>query len=300
MAIRLEKLDGSIPVLGKTGKDFAAATIAWCDGPEDIYQSFKAGKFTGWDMGGGWAGASAGEAFRKGAEGDTKYVPLVENMLDKVEAALADVNAGATIMDNSVVGFMPDVPSAIMGVPESMITLEETSSDRAPITIWVNTTMGANWNAEQIAPRGAAVAALLMKLQAVRPVRLIGVTCYGANGPRPSCYVVYPIASAPLSLAQISYVFCETGWTRQMYSMMDGREPFNGNGHWDQILFGGFRRDTASPKYHKHMIALLGGDVEHDIYIPPLMNEDGMGNDAVKWVADKIKHYLKDAEATAL
>lgn len=289
MGFRIEKHDGSRVIGGRKGK-FTRCDLIWLDGPGDFHEAIQAGKWTGY-AGGGWAGASATEAFRKGSEGDPQYVPLVESIMDKVDGHLADVNTGAVELEQAVVGIIPDVPSAIMNLPESMITLEETMNDRAPITIWVNTTISGGFGGEAIANRGAAITALLIKLQAVRPVRLVGVTCYGAQ----SAYTLYPFHHTPMNMAQIAYCLCEAGWTRQQYPYFE--KYHGGNGSWPEIFSAfGFGK-VGSAEYHRHMIELFGGDVNHDVYVPEMFLHDELTTNPAKWVAERLKHYMKDANA---
>jgi hypothetical protein len=66
---------------------------------------------------------------------------------------------------NSVVGFTPHVPNAILGLPHSMIEIKQQPQKVKTITIIYNTSVLADWTPEQVLKSGIAVLRLINKIE---------------------------------------------------------------------------------------------------------------------------------------
>lgn len=66
---------------------------------------------------------------------------------------------------NSVIGFAPNVPNAILGLPESMITIKQQPQKVKAITIIFNTSVIADWEVEEILDSGVAVLQLINNIE---------------------------------------------------------------------------------------------------------------------------------------
>lgn len=259
------------------------------DGPVDLLAVSKQGPHAAYAD--SWHGGfNAADTYRKSIEGDESYIAKVEAMLEKVSAKV-NVETSAYRIDNAIVGFAPDVPSAIIGVPECMITMEPTQSDMAPVTVWCNVTTSAGVSADNAAQKGAAVAALVLKLQALRPVALNVVIGLDAHNARGSNFVIVPITSRPFSMAQLSFILCNPGWARHTYwTVCSGRYGYSHG--WDAI-FKRHNRDAWAKALADETLTYLSGDIEHDIYIPPLFLKDPLLENPVKWVEDTMARYMR-------
>lgn len=285
----IRKEHSSVVLTGLSrGRQEHTGLISWTDGPQDLLEAAQKGLFRGDGYMSSWYGSeSFMDSLVSGSQGSDKFVAQSEAMLDQINARMAVQTAGM-VMDNAMAGFVPDVPAAIMGLPESMINLVDTQADHAPVTVWVNTTMSGGFDAASIARRGAGVAALILKLQAIRPVQLnIMVSLSRCN------FVVCPIHARPLSIGQVSYLLCSAGWTRHVYSYLSAEH--NAGGGWDSI-FDAYGHDAQSAEYQKNMVEFLGGDVEHDIFIPPLFLHDQLAAKPAEWVAERLKRYYKQED----
>lgn len=251
------------------------------DGPQDLLANVA-------DSYGGdsWYGDdSAQTVYHRATYGHEQFVADVEAMLESVNAGLQPTSS--YLLENSIIGFTPDVPSAVMNLPECMVQMTPTQSDFAPVTVWANTTMSGGCSRSMISKRGAAVAAMVMKLQALRPTTLKVVTGLG-GGQGGNQFLICPIDSRPLSIAQVSYILCHEGFTRRNYSLLTAK--LGANGGWDR-MFGDFKHNAYHKELARQTIGFLGGDTEHDIYVPQLFLHDRLANDPVKWIEETLAQY---------
>lgn len=262
------------------------------NGPEDMLEQSIALGGTYFDTHNtAWAGGRSKDVFTKATYGDDTYVKDVNEILEAIDATI-DVQTASYTFDDQVSGITPNVPNAIMGIPESMVMMEPTQADFAPITLWVYSGMSAGSEQRDIVRRGAAITALVMKLQMIRPVMLKIVDAIPEG--KQDHFSVCPIASRPLSLSQVSYILCHAGFARHTYGIID-KWAEAGQGDrigWDNI-FRAHGHNAQSPMLARDTIGFLGGDIEHDIYIPGLFLHDPLANDSINWIKTAIEKYRK-------
>lgn len=258
------------------------AKILRVSGPEELNSLAYSGDKS---KGNAWHGnETAYQVFKAGAEGTNTYVPAVERLIEQVEANLATETQGYAI-DNAVTGFLPDVVAAIQGHPEAMLQMVDLQADHMPVNVWCNTTMSGGFSTKEIAARGAAVAAFVMKLQAIRPVSLNVVV-----GLSRCNYLVCPINTRPMSIGQISYLLCSGGWTRHVYKVLEAN--LGAGVGWDKV-FDAHGRKAYSQAYQEDGLKILGGDLKHDVFIPPLFLHDELAHKPVEWVSKTLARYFK-------
>ena len=104
--------------------------------------------------------------------GDDSFVSHAEALLEKIEG---EVDSHAEWVP-SIYGAYPVVPEFLAGSPSSMWRGTR-PSDASPVAVWVDLTCSGGFSAKDMEKRGTAILALVMKLQAIRPVDLYLVSC---------------------------------------------------------------------------------------------------------------------------
>lgn len=249
-----------------------------------------------------WHGnISAKESFRRGTFGDDKYTRKVDEFLDTIDNNIHVEDEGDRRWHRRPVGYFPSVPDAIRNSPNSMWLKSDDFGDRSPLTIWVVTTMSGGCSNEDIAKRGAAITALLVKLQQVRPVELKLVSLYGENQRWPNQFIIVPMPSRPIMVSQISWCLCDPGWTRHTYNLWN--PTYHGDGSWHGIFqhyrFNG--NGEADPQYHKDMLKFLEpvGATPNDVLVPQLYLLDKCVSDPIGWVKEHLDRYSRSYQEAA-
>lgn len=116
------------------------------------------------------------------------------------------LSVGPSALGPSVVGFTPIVPAALIGHPESMLARTVISSNRSPIRILFGIGAGGWASEEAVRNRGIAITALILALQAFRPVEAWAWTAnaHPSNSQQVS-FRRWPIDMAPLDLASLAF-----------------------------------------------------------------------------------------------
>jgi len=191
----------------------------------------------------------------------------------------------------SVVGSHPSIADAIAGRPKAMYAQQKEMSDRGAVTVWFNTVSSGGWDASDLAPRGAAVAALVLKLAETRPVELKMLAGIGQCSETPNVFIVVPFNVQTMNVSQIAHLTCSSGWHRSTYQMTVDYDnsAFKCNGSWDG-LFNHHGRDVNDPKYIRDVKRFLGA-AEGDLYIPQAFLRDEMVKNPVAWVERTLAQF---------
>lgn len=220
-----------------------------------------------------YGGLSFNKALRLARTGDESTVERATALLDKLEAV--EDGLPTRQWSASPYGAYPCVPDYLAGMPDCMRTLAPTG-DVAPVSIYVSTSVFAGFGADQVLRRGVATLALALKLQQVRPVDIfiVGELDGNENG---SSFLVIPLDSRPLCLAQAAYALTNVGFARRLqYGYAMAHLGYK---------YGGYSRVPYSVAYP------IGKD---DLYVPTLKDGDTTMNDeadAVRWINQQIKRY---------
>ena len=102
--------------------------------------------------------------------GDPEAVARVQKVLDKVDASFRDRESVQWLP--SVAGAYPVVPDFLAGNPECMRQRQNIEDDRSPLRIFFSVTVSSGVDIGTAQKRGAAAAALAIRLSEDRPVEL--------------------------------------------------------------------------------------------------------------------------------
>lgn len=94
----------------------------------------------------------------------------VRELVDKIDSAVHDRQRNEWTPE--IQGAYAVVPEYLMGLPECMRVMTRQESDIAPLRILVESSLSSSLSSEATARRGAAIAALAMRLGEERPVEL--------------------------------------------------------------------------------------------------------------------------------
>ena len=223
-------------------------------------------------------GETAEQSLNFAQYGNDSLVPEAEKLLESIQ----DVYGGTETnqWEPSPCGAYPIVPEYLNGSPtcmRQMLPVGEVS----PVCIYVCTTCSAAVTPEQIKKRGIAILALVMKLQAIRPVELF-VTAE-TDGTGGDVIQVIPIESKPLSLAHATYCLTSAGFVRRLtYGIAN--EKYNSCGSW------GIMYDKLGSSYPEWLKGQLGCSPS-DLYIKSAHCDDSMLSDPVAWVNRELERF---------
>ena len=97
-------------------------------------------------------------------------VEKAKRLFDKIDSNIGERMQGKYVP--SVAGAYPCVPDYLMGMPEPMRQWQPVPVDNAPVRIYVEALVSGSVGPDALVNRGAAIVALVAKLQEVRPVEL--------------------------------------------------------------------------------------------------------------------------------
>jgi hypothetical protein len=107
---------------------------------------------------------------------------------------------------NSVVGGVPNIGAYLAGNPMNMRQRFRTTTETAPLAIFLELTGSAGISEESYIERGAAMLALVRLLSNTRAIELWTCTTYGGTGLLKM--IACKIDTQPLDVARASYVLC--------------------------------------------------------------------------------------------
>lgn len=120
-------------------------------------------------------------------------------LLEKIDATAHDRRRREYVA--SPVGSFPNVAEFLQGLPMNMRRRQEQESEQSPIRVVVETLVSAGVKEEQIVRRGAAVAALVMRMNEIRPVELW--VCWGMRIRHNDIIGRVKLDTTPISLSNI-------------------------------------------------------------------------------------------------
>ena len=219
-------------------------------------------------------------ALGKMANGDDAYAPMADKLLDEI----MDLAEGSPVREwtPGVMGAYAVIPEAIMGFPQSMRALSP-AGELSPVKIVVSTTCSAGIDREIMTRRGVAILALLMKLQAVRPVEL-SILVEGEMNGRGNLFQLITVDTKPLSIAHACFALANAGFARQLtYSQMRRYHDWRGK----------FPEAHNTPGYD----ALVREHCEmtpEDLWIRAAHLSDPMIDNPVAWVNRELARFSGD------
>jgi hypothetical protein len=230
-------------------------------------------------------------------KGSEKHVPEARKLLSKL---MLQVETPTKVWRHDVVGYFPDVPTALGGDPEAMWIQDTTTHDRSPLRVWLGVTSDWSITEDQLRRRGIALAAFAIAMSEVRPVI---ITCWVNRGEYRSgrhtpswrtptvaekgekgALISWDIKSSPLVLAQLLASTADPLITRHV-------------GLPACTLLNPELTHPSAPFHpyqyaHNHagMRAALGC-APADLYLPMIERDDPLLSDPVGWVRTNVAHY---------
>lgn len=169
-----------------------------------------------------WASAATDDSatnLRKAREGDAAYVAQSDAMLDLIEAASPVADTRPETL-NSVTGAVPNVGAYLAGSPMSM-RLRRKREERAPLNMVVDLGCHASFDNDHRARRGAALLALLRKLETAGHAIDLYYALGCGDGRRVSCILTH-VDTRPLDLVRSAYALGSREYMQQTYLLVGG------------------------------------------------------------------------------
>jgi len=209
-----------------------------------------------------------------------------EEMIDQINAE--NVTSCQQSFIPNVAGALPIVPAAIAGSPFSMLQKVDLVSMSAPIRIFASCATSWGVSASDLSKRGAAILALILKLQEVKPVELYVIGELEGNSKNGgSAIPCVKIEATPLDTTAASYALTSPAFLRHLCFELTGSEGFNGQ--W------AYRENPQDKKFQDKIKAELGC-TENDLYIRGGHSTDQAITDPATWVQDRLNELTEQEE----
>lgn len=227
-----------------------------------------------------WRGGETYEDSRRLLiKGDTSNVAHASLLLDQL---LDSVEVPVQLWQQSVAGYIPCVPAVLAGHPEAFLRPIDEESDSSPIRVYASVGCSAGISAADLTKRGIAILALVIKLQAIRPVELwVTDDSGGSNYALFSCL---RIETSPLDLSTAAYVLTSAGFFRNLCFEFNYAHGWSGAWAWGL--------DPRNPESQRKTRALLGlGD--NDLWIPGAYFSDPLIQKPVEWINEQLQQFAQ-------
>src|SRR3990167_7629381 len=180
--------------------------------------AYKAENFT--------ANISFDEAIEKTLHGDASCVSKAEKLIEQLALTIPRTRGFKTIA--SPYGGRCQFSDWQVGSPTPMRRRIRTLMEYGPVKIVVSTTASYSVMAETMAKRGAAILALLLKLQELRPIELYLLAELGGKKDGWH-YQFIRVETKPLDIAIAAFVLCNVGFARHLtYDLARELDGFQG------------------------------------------------------------------------
>ena len=228
-------------------------------------------------------------------KGDERLVSDAEKFLEQIEAQVPDT-LNKELMPY-VYGPILSVPDYLTGVPTPFRRHQLVESTTAPIKLVVALTSSGGVSPRDLKTRGLAITALVMKLQAVRPVDIIvysemdavnskeyfnnnrEVSGHSWTPSRGRSILAVKLESRPLSIAHAINMLSNSGIPRNlMYRLSVAKHGSSGN-YWPE--------DWRTPAYDKWVREQFQAE-ENDIFVPATFLRDEIVHNPVGWINSNL------------
>lgn len=241
-----------------------------------------------------FAGCPYNESVKRAlGAGNPALGAMIERNLDAwdIDSLLTE---GCSRWEPSRVGVMPIVPNVVAGIPETMLAQYVVhEAAKHPLTIMVDVGVSASVSAAEAARYGAAVAALVLTLQRVRPVELFVTDTLGDKGPKVTATVpIVRLGAAPFDPAQIAYALADVSFTRRL--AFEYKWIFAPSAHipWAWGLYNDLEERSARAAY------LAGSELgDNFLYLSSIrtIDQKEIAANPRKWIQDKLALYAPSA-----
>lgn len=241
--------------------------------------------------------------------GNAAQGAAADALMRKVEALEIDVEQRQRV--RSVAGGRPCVPAVVSGSMVPMRRKVAKKHSYAPLSIVVNVNSSGGINSALLEQRGIAIAALVKRIAASRPVNLYVM---GGLHMRGQCTYIPMVRfpTSPVDIKRLAYVLASQGVARGLffalsstgnYCMERANVRYQSYIHWpfDDFAYIG---DSGSTTSHgkRNIGADLAAWLKTDmLYIPGIFLDSkhvqDIKRDAVGWINDTAKQYTETKEA---
>ena len=218
------------------------------------------------------------EAYQKAIIGDESYVKEAEKFLNQLDVLTPETKAWKVIQ--SPYGGQCNIGDWLAGSPLPMRRRIRTTSEIAPVNIYVSTTCSMGIKADTMQRRGYAILALLLKLQQIRPIQLYLLT--ELHGETDGWhYQKIRVESQPLAVGVAAFALCHVGFARHLtYGYAREKDGFNG--HWPS----GYRQSNYVQKRAERL-----GLTDQDMILKEAHSNDQLVSQPVEWIKKQLKRY---------
>lgn len=161
---------------------------------------------------GGFAGATREETYKMLREG---YQPVVDALKSKMRFTVGGQSKRFKTF-NSVEGFAPIVPNAIMGLPNSMINSRMTPIKTKVLDVYCEMTVSSYVSSKDLIKAGQKILGVIMEMEA-QGYRFNLYCTQGYYGPSTGCdmlCVKVKSANQPMDLKRMSFPLAHTSFFR--------------------------------------------------------------------------------------
>ena len=257
-------------------------TVVWFDGPENYAGYLKdiPARFHD-NFSSSFAGGTFDQALNKLIHGDTHGLAKAQSIIDQMQDQQIFSLMSQSIVSD-VVGFMPNVPNALMGAPKDMYNIAQVEDETlvSPIKVFVETTVSGGLTHDELINRGVAIIAFVLAMNMVRPVELY-VASFGRTESSTENGAIVRIPTSPIDLDRAVYMLAGVGYCRQLMFTTVCYQSNWPDSHG--IPFARNCRDIC--KCEPHDVLIEGGH----------LNDKLMLRDPIAWVKQMIeKHNTRE------
>lgn len=230
-----------------------------------------------------WQGGPKYQVKEALLKGDESLVVKSEKLFSQVKDIELPSTYGVT-RDRDYFGGSLSFGDYQCGSPTPFRRSKRTMNDVSPLKVIIGITVSAEIDKADVINRGAAVLALVQKLQAVRPVELFLLCELGAGNK--SLYEVIEVNTKPLDLATAVVALSHVGLSRNFVFGRAFEAPELRHIGWRTEWAYGF--ETNKVKYDKLRRRCLGLE-PNDITIDSLHCSDKYLHDPLGWVNNQLE-----------
>lgn len=218
-------------------------------------------------------------------KGDPKLTEMVKASFSKLD--LKPVHGVRKQWVNSVAGSRACVPSFLSGRPDAMKARASVKASK-PVRIYVSSVCSGGITADQMAQRGAVIAALVHRLCQTKPVELF-VTMDMLHGNADHTYIgIVPVNTRPLNLDRLAVLLCHVATGRAIGFSLSGIDK---GGESAGTVKWPFDTPTFNDDGKAKMIEALHLNPTTDLFIAGLHLCDPLLTQPKEWLAEQVAKF---------
>lgn len=238
----------------------------------------------------GWAGTNSyAEAEDLMYSGDEKsYQKLMELKTETDKYYIAE--AGSKVRSfNDVVGYTPNVPNAILGLPQSMINAKREPKKHRVIDVLINRSRSGMTSTKQIEYEGALILSFIDALErdGFRVNLSVGkISWFRMEDEVTGHFVPIKLATDPLNVKKTAYYLVNPAYLRRTAFRIDENESRLPN-----ITYDGYGSVNNRDKMHEFMLSEVS---ERLLIVDDSLNLDM--DDDTEYNIDKLNNLFKKSK----